>query len=124
MSTWQRLVKLMAPVRWWLALSVVLCFGTLGASVALMAMSAYLISKATLVAGFADLAIAVPAGRAFALPRAALRYGERYVSPLATFRVLPRLRVWLYMSVEPLAPARLHPFRSGDLLARIAADVE
>jgi thiol reductant ABC exporter CydC subunit len=123
-TTWVRLVKLAAPFRWWIVLAVLLSFGTLGAGVALMAMSAYLISKATLVAGFADLAVAVTAVRAFAISRAALRYAERYISHLATFRALTRLRVWFYTSVEPLAPAGLHRYHSGDLLARIAADVE
>lgn len=124
MTTSVRLGKLMAPFRWWIALAVLLCFGTLGASVGLMAMSAYLISKATLVTGFSQLAVAVTAVRAFAIGRAALRYAERYVSHLATFRILTRLRVWFYSAVEPLAPARLHEYRSGDLLARIVADIE
>ena len=39
---------LVSPVRWWIALAVLLSFGTIGASVGLMAMSAYLISKAAL----------------------------------------------------------------------------
>ena len=41
-----RLLQLMAPFRWWIALAVLLSFGTLGASVGLMAMSAYLIHQA------------------------------------------------------------------------------
>jgi ATP-binding cassette subfamily C protein CydC len=114
----------MMPFRWWIALAVLLVFGTLGASVGLMAMSAYLISKAALVTGFFDLAVAVTAVRALAIARAALRYVERYITHLATFRILTRLRVWLYTAVEPLAPARLQGYRSGDLLTRIVADVE
>ena len=34
------------------------------------------------------------------------------------------MRVWFYAAIEPLAPARLTTRRSGDLLARIVADVE
>ncbi|MCB0235787.1 MAG: thiol reductant ABC exporter subunit CydC, partial [Anaerolineae bacterium] len=49
---------------------------------------------------------------------------ERYVTHLATFRILTRLRVWFYRAIEPLAPARLQTVRSGDLLARIGADIE
>ncbi|HET9220917.1 MAG TPA: thiol reductant ABC exporter subunit CydC [Roseiflexaceae bacterium] len=119
-----RLLKLMMPFRWWIALAVLLAFGTLGASVGLMAMSAYLISKAALVTGFFELALAVTAVRALAIARAALRYVERYITHLATFRILTRLRVWLYTAVEPLAPARLQGYRSGDLLTRIVADIE
>lgn len=119
-----RLLKLASPIRWWLALAILLTFGTLGASIGLMAMSAYLISKAALVTGFFDLAVAVTAVRAFAIARAALRYGERYVTHLATFRILTRLRVWFFTAIEPLAPARLQDYQSGDLLARIVSDIE
>ena len=119
-----RLLKMMMPFRWWVALSVLLAFATMGASVGLMAMSAYLISKAALVTGFADLAVAVTFVRGFAIARAALRYAERYVTHLMTFRILTRLRVWFYKAIEPLAPARLQGYHSGDLLTRIVADIE
>src|SRR6478736_931517 len=99
MNTLERLLRLMTPFRWWIMLAVLLVFGTLGASVGLMAMSAYLISKAALVSGFFDLAVAVTAVRAFAIARAALRYVERYITHLATFRILARLRVWLFTAV-------------------------
>jgi ATP-binding cassette subfamily C protein CydC len=124
MSALARLVQLIAPFRWWIALAVLLSFGTLGAGVALMAMSAYLISKAALVTAFVDVAVIVTAVRAFAISRAALRYAERYVSHLATFRILTRLRVWFYTAIEPLAPARLQPIHSGDLFTRLGADIE
>ena len=124
MSTFSRLLKLMLPFRWWVALAVLLSFATMGASVGLMAMSAYLISKAALVTGFADLAVAVTFVRGFAIARAALRYAERYFTHRMTFRVLTRLRVWFYTAVEPLAPARLQGYHSGDLLTRIVTDIE
>jgi thiol reductant ABC exporter CydC subunit len=114
----------MLPMRWWIALAVLLSFGTLGASIGLMAMSAYLISKAALVTAFADVAVVVTAVRFFAIARAALRYAERYVGHLTTFRILTRLRVWFYTSIEPLAPARLSAYHSGDLYARISSDIE
>lgn len=119
-----RLVKLLQPLRWWIALVVLLSFGTLGATVGLMAMSAFLISQAALTVAFADIAVIVTGVRFFAISRAALRYAERYVGHLATFRILTRLRVWFYIAVEPLAPARLQAYHSGDLLARIGADIE
>ncbi len=119
-----RLLKLLLPFKWWIALAVLLAFGTLGSSVGLMAMSAYLISKAALVRDFADLAVLVTFVRAFAIARAALRYAERYITHLATFRILTRLRVWFYAAVEPLAPARLSQYHSGDLYTRIGADIE
>jgi ATP-binding cassette subfamily C protein CydC len=38
--------------------------------------------------------------------------------------LLARLRVWFYESIEPLAPARLMRYRSGDLLTRLVGDIE
>jgi len=123
-STITRLVSLASPYKWWLLGAVLLSFGTLGASVGLMAASAYLISKAALVTAFADLAVIVTAVRFFAISRAALRYAERYVTHLTTFRILTRLRVWFYSAIEPLAPARLQAYHSADLYTRINSDIE
>jgi thiol reductant ABC exporter CydC subunit len=114
----------MAPFRWWILAGVLLSFAVTGASVGLMAVSAYLISKAALARDMTDLAVWITGVRFFAVSRAALRYAERYVTHLATFRILTRLRVWFYSAVEPLAPAGLAQTRSGDLLTRIVADIE
>jgi ATP-binding cassette, subfamily C, bacterial CydC len=111
-------------VRWWVLLAGLASFGALAANIALMTAAPYLISRATLVTGFAALAVAVTAVRAFAISRAALRYSERYVVHLAALRVLTEIRVWLYRAIEPLAPGGLRAFRSGDLLARTVADVD
>lgn len=124
MSPLPRLLKLMAPFRWWILAGVLLSFAVTGASVGLMAVSAYLISKAALARDMTDLAIWITGVRFFAVSRAGLRYAERYVTHLATFRILTRLRVWFYCAIEPLAPARLAVYRSGDLLARTVADIE
>jgi ATP-binding cassette subfamily C protein CydC len=105
-------------------LAALASFGALAANIALMTAAPYLISKATLVTGFAALAVAVTAVRAFAIARAALRYSERYVVHLAALRVLTEIRVRLYRAIEPLAPGGLRAFRSGDLLARTVADVD
>ena len=124
MSTVGRLIKLMAPFRWWVLLAVLLSFATVGASVGLMAVSAYLISRAALATEVSQLTLAVTGVRVFAISRAAFRYAERYATHTATFKILTLLRVWFYESIEPLAPARLLEHRSGDLLARIMADLE
>ncbi len=124
MDTFRRLLKLMKPFRWWIFAGVLLSFATVGSSVGLMAVSAYLISRAAIAVDVTQLTLAIAGVRLFALSRAAFRYGERYVTHLATFRILTRLRVWFYQAIEPLAPAGLQDFRSGDLLARIVADVE
>lgn len=123
-SATRRLLTLIRPFGWWIAAGILLGFATIGSSVGLMAVSAYLISKAAIATDVSQLSLAIAGVRLFALSRAALRYGERYVTHLATFRILTGLRVWFYRAIEPLAPARLQGTRSGDLLARIVADIE
>src|SRR6266567_1046599 len=56
--------------------------------------------------------------------RAASRYVERLVSHNTTLRLLAHLRVWAYKRIEPQAPAHLQVHRSGDMLARLVADIE
>jgi ATP-binding cassette subfamily C protein CydC len=62
--------------------------------------------------------------RAAAIARTAGRYAERLVTHETTFRLLAELRVWFYCRLEPLAPAGLEAYRSGDLLSRIRADID
>jgi ATP-binding cassette, subfamily C, bacterial CydC len=119
-----RLLKLIGPFRWWIVLGVLLSSAASGAGVGLMAVSAYLISKAAVSTILVDLSLLITGVRFFALARAGLRYAERYVNHKATFRILTRLRVWFYRALEPLAPAGLADRHSGDLLARSVADIE
>jgi thiol reductant ABC exporter CydC subunit len=76
------------------------------------------------VSNVAEIALAITSVRVLAIGRATFRYLERYVTHRATFAILADLRVWFFASIEPLAPARLATRRSGDLLARIVADIE
>jgi ATP-binding cassette subfamily C protein CydC len=124
MGTFGRLLRLAAPFARWMALAALLGFATIGSSIGLMTTSAYLIAKAALQPSIADLQVAIVSVRFFGIARGGFRYLERYVSHQVTFRLLARLRVWFYTALEPLAPARLLQYRSGDLLTRIVADVE
>ena len=108
----------------WVGLSVLLSALTIGSSVALIGVSAWLISTASIATSVADLGVAVVMTRLFGITRAVFRYLERLVSHNVTFRLLARLRVWFYERLEPLAPARLMDYKSGDLLARVIGDVE
>ena len=108
----------------WVALSVLLSTLTIGSSVALIGTSAWLISTAALHPSVADLGVSVVGVRFFGITRGLFRYLERLVSHNVTFRLLARLRVWFYEKLEPLAPARLMEYKSGDLLARVIGDVE
>ena len=106
------------------ALSVLLGALTIGANVSLLGTSAWLIAAAALQPPLGSLYVAIVGVRFFGIARAAFRYAERLVSHDVTFRVLARLRVWLYKQLEPLFPALLVTHRTGDLLARIVGDVE
>jgi ATP-binding cassette, subfamily C, bacterial CydCD len=117
------LLSFLAPYKGWVALSVLLGVLTIGSSVSLLAVSAYLISAAALRPSIAELQVAIVGVRFFGIARGVFRYLERLVSHGLTFRLLARLRVWFYEQLEPLAPARLLSARSGDLLTRIVADV-
>ena len=46
------------------------------------------------------------------------------ISHEATFRLLAELRTWFYRRIEPLAPAGLAKAHSGDVHARISADID
>ena len=117
-------MSLIAGQRRWIALGTLLAFLAVASNVALMAVSAWLISKSALVTNVAEVAVAITLVRVLAISRAAFRYLERYVTHRATFAILADLRVWFFAAIEPLAPARLTSRRSGDLLARIVADIE
>jgi ATP-binding cassette subfamily C protein CydC len=108
----------------WVALSILLSTLTIGSSVALIGTSSWLISTAALHPSVADLGVSVVGVRFFGIARGIFRYLERLVSHSVTFRLLARLRVWFYEKLEPLAPARLMEYKSGDLLARVIGDVE
>ena len=104
-------------------LSTLAGFATIGSSIGLMTASAYIISAAALQPSIAELQVAIVGVRFFGIARGVFRYLERYLSHQVTFRLLARLRLWFYQALEPLAPARLLSFRSGDLLARILGDI-
>ena len=105
-------------------IAAVLGFLALASNVLLAGVSAFLISRAALVTNVAEVALAITAVRVLAISRAGFRYLERLLTHRATFEALTTLRAWFYRSIEPLAPARLAGHRSGDLLARIGADVD
>ena len=103
---------------------------TLVSSVGLLALSGWFLSAtahAGLTASTAQLfnyflpSIGL---RIFAISRTLGRYVERILTHDATFRMLESLRVWFYNRIEPLAPARLLQYRSGDILNRIVSDID
>jgi len=86
--------------------------------------SGALVDKAAFQPGLAAIAGLLAVVEVLAFIRAPLRYAERLVGHDAAFHALSRWRVWLYDSLEPLAPAGLRAWRSGDLLVRAVDDVD
>lgn len=101
-------------------------FGLLSAvsAVALLATSAWLITRAAEQPPILFLSFAVVGVRAFALGRAFFRYIERLASHDAAFRSLSTLRVGIYRRLVPLAPTGSTTARRGELLSRLVTDVD
>jgi ATP-binding cassette, subfamily C, bacterial CydC len=110
----------------WRRLAVAVLLGVAGAmaTVGLLAGSGYVVDRAAFRPGLGAIAGVLAAVEVLAFLRGPLRYGERLVAHDAAFRSLGRWRVWLYDRLEPLAPAGLRGWRSGDVLARATEDVD
>ncbi len=124
MKIFLRLTALVKPYFWWMALAALIGFATTGSSIGLLMTSGYIIAKAALQPPMAALQLSILGVRVFGLARGVLRYAERLISHNITFKILAKLRLWFYDAIEPLAPARLMHFKSGDLLQRIVDDIQ
>lgn len=124
LSILNHLLGFIIPYTKWVALSVLLGFITIASGIGLMGTSAYIISAAALHPSIAELQVAIVGVRFFGVTRGLFRYLERLTTHSVTFRLLSRLRVWFYSALEPLVPARLMSFHSGDLLKRITSDIQ
>ena len=107
-----------------MAAAIILGTLTIFASVGLMTTSGCLISWAALRPAILELMLVIVAVRFFGIARAGVRYAERIVSHDLTFRLLARLRCWLYESLESIIPSARLANHSGDLLSRLVSDVE
>jgi len=113
------------PFKGRMLLALLLGSLTVAASVGLMATSGYLISKAALRPETVLLLwIPIVGVRFFGISRGVFRYLERLVSHDLTFRILHRIRVWIYERVEPRGALLLEQERSGDILDAMIRDVE
>lgn len=118
------------------ALAVVLGFGAIASSAALLGTSGYLISRAAQRPPILSLLVAIVAVRTFALARALMRYGERLAAHDGALRMMGRVRVDFYKRLAPLVPGELlrsrtdgaggeqEGSRRGELLGRFLSDVE
>ena len=124
MRTIFRLLGLLGPYRFRVALAVLLGVATVAGNVGLLSTAAYVISAAAVVSYISLLTIPIYLVRFFSVSRSFSRYFERLVSHDLTFRLLGNLRSWFYVRLTPLAPVLLEGYRSGDLLSRLVEDVE
>ena len=124
MKTFFRLIALVKPYFWWMALAALIGFATTGSGIGLLMTSAYIIAKAALQPPMVTLQLGIAGVRFFGLARGVFRYAERLISHNITFKILAKLRLWFYDAIEPLAPARLMHFKSGDLLQRVVDDIQ
>ena len=119
-----RLLRWARPLRGQLALAVGAGAAATGCAVALLGTSGFLLARASQHPNIVAITGAVVAVRAFSVGRGVFRYGERLGTHDVAFRVLADMRVAIYRRLERLAPAGLHAFGSGDLLARFISDVD
>jgi ATP-binding cassette, subfamily C, bacterial CydC len=119
-----RLLVLARPLRGQLALAVAAGAAATGCGVALLAVSGFLLARASQHPSIIAISAAVVAVRALSAGRGVFRYLERLASHDAAFRILADVRVAIYRRLERLAPAGLTALRSGDLLARLISDVD
>ena len=101
--------------------AVLLASAASGAAVALMGVSAWLISKAAQHPYFLELGVAAVGVRFFGISRGVFRYIERLVGHDLALRMQSALRLKTYAS---LARTTLLGRRQGDLLVRVVSDVE
>lgn len=123
-GTLQALLRLAPVPRWRLAGATLLGALTVIFGVGLMATAGYLIARAAERPAILSLGVTMVAVRFFGLGRPVLRYLERLASHDLALRALGRVRAGFYARIEPLAPAQLAPYRAGDLLSRMVADVD
>jgi ATP-binding cassette, subfamily C, bacterial CydC len=119
-----RLLRLARPMRRQLLLSVLAGAAATGCGVALLAVSGFLLARASEHPSIVVLSVAIVAVRGLSVGRGVFRYLERLTSHDVAFRVLADIRMAIYRRLERLAPAGLAAFSSGDLLARLISDVD
>ena len=93
-------------------------------AIALLGVSAWLISRAAEVSSIVFLGVAIVGVRGFAVGRATFRYGERLLLHEAAFRMLGNLRPEIFSKLAPFIPAGMPSIGRGEVLTRIVSDVD
>ncbi len=117
-------IAVLAPSKARTATAVLAGSAALGSAVALTAVSAWLISRAAQHPSIVELGVAVVAVRALGISRGVFRYLERLASHDVALRAMVQLREQLYLRLAAADRALIAGLRPGDLMARVATDVD
>lgn len=114
--------------RWrWLVAGILLGVAVIATNALLMAVSGWFITSMA-IAGISAVSFNYftpsAAIRALAIARTVGRYLERLVTHAAAFQMLADLRLWLFQRLEPLSPALLERYASGELAGRLRSDID
>lgn len=119
-----RVLWLAQPLRRRLILAVLAGAVATGCGIALLAISGFLLARASQHPNILAISLAVVAVRGLSIGRGVFRYAERLASHDVAFRILVDIRVATFQRLERLAPAGLRTLRPGDVLARLVSDVD
>lgn len=125
------LINFVKPIKWHLALGMLLSCVAALSNFGLLFVSGWLITSAA-VAGLAGLAVSqafnimLPAAgvRFFAMVRILSRYLERIITHDGAFRLTSSLRTAVYALLIPQTPSGLMDKRGGDVLGQFVSDTE
>ncbi len=123
-KTFFKIVSLGKEYKYWMLLSAIIGFLTVGSGIGLMMTSSYLIAKAAIQTPIYQLQVAIVGVRFFGISRGVFRYLERYISHNVTFKLLAKFRVWFFKTLIPIVPSKTIDLSSGDLLSRSIEDIE
>jgi ATP-binding cassette subfamily C protein CydC len=93
-------------------------------AVALLAVSAWLISRAAEVSSIVYLGLAIVGVRGFAVGRATFRYVERLLLHESAFRLLGERRPQIFAKLAPFIPAGMSKQGRGEIIGRVVNDVD
>lgn len=119
-----RVLKEQVALTWLEGLAVLLGCVMVASGMTLLGMAAYLVVAASVASLWVLLSLPIFLVRLLAVARPLARYAERCLSHDLALRLLARWRTRVYACLEPLAPALLLTYRSGDVLTRLVVDID
>src|SRR5277367_4077370 len=117
-------VRLLRPRLPRILAAIVLGVLSLGSALALAGASAWLITRAWQMPPVLDLSVAVVAVRTFAISRGVLHYCERLASHDTALRAAGTARAQIYSRLAHGPADTVTRLHSGELVARVGADVD